>query len=77
MTDPKVGENVIYCIAEGQWRPAVVVQTWGGSAANLVVFLDGGNDNRYPNTGEDGALTVWKTSQMPGDLIGNWKRLND
>jgi hypothetical protein len=45
--------------AVGDVCPAMVVQTFGGDAANLQVFLDG-ND------------TYWATSRPNGDDNGTW-----
>lgn len=31
----------------GEWRPAICVQAWSPTAANLLVFLDGSNDDGH------------------------------
>lgn len=58
---PVEGRTVVYCIAPGEYRPAQIVKAWGDqptSAANLIVFLDGSNDERFKSP-ED-------TSYRPG-----------
>jgi hypothetical protein len=43
----------------GDVYPALIVRVWGGSGANLQVFLDG-------------ADTYWATSRTEGDAEGQW-----
>lgn len=45
--------------AEGQYFPAVVVASWGGTTVNLQVILDGTD-------------TYWATSRHEGDEPGTW-----
>lgn len=67
---PVEGRSVVYQIAEGEWRPAQIVQVFGSiNSANLVVFLDGDNDKRY---GFDGSLTFWATSRKLGTEVGEF-----
>lgn len=67
---PVEGRSVVYQIAEGEWRPAQIVQVFGSTnRANLVVFLDGTNDVRY---GYDGSLTYWATSRLLGTNVGEF-----
>ena len=44
---PVIGDRVLYVLADGQHRPATVVNAFGGLRANLTVHLDGMND-LYP-----------------------------
>lgn len=46
-------------VAEGQVYPALVVRAFGGSAANLQVFLDGD-------------ATYWATSRVEGEGPARW-----
>jgi hypothetical protein len=46
-------------VETGQVYPAIVVRTFGGSAANLQVLLDGPD-------------TYWATSRAEGDGEGRW-----
>ena len=75
---PAEGRNVVYQIAEGEYRPAQIVKVWsvdGPKTCNLVVFVDGSNDARYPleahgATSEN--LALWKTSRILGDAVGQY-----
>ena len=71
----KVGDDVLYVlqaaeIKHGQLikpavvRPAKVVQAWGMTCANLVVFCDGSND---PKTAEQTGPVRWLTSVSHSD----------
>lgn len=72
------GRVVLLQIAAGQYRPASVVKTWGQTKANLVVLLDGFNDDSYDLAAagvysrENGGLTGWATSRDYGDAVGSW-----
>jgi hypothetical protein len=71
------GRTVLLQIAEGEYRPATVVKTWGPATANLVVFLDGQNDgaiNLFAAgvTATPGIPIGWATSRVAGDGIGQW-----
>ena len=66
---PAEGRSVVYQIAPGEWRPAQIVKVFAGSSAktcNLVVFLDGSNDNSF-RRGEHG----WAVPGNRGDLVGH------
>lgn len=62
-------------LSVGKHRPAIVVETFEGanglsSLINLIVFLDGANDN--PMT--TGLHTVWVTSREYDEaaVLGTW-----
>ena len=65
-----VGRIVHYVLPKPDWRgcpvirPAMVVQVWSNTCANLQVFLDGVNDCQYIITPRDpGLMTLeWATS---------------
>lgn len=80
---PTIGRIVLYSLSlsdvtrgerEGDVRPALIVNDWGGAAEdvdahpNLKVFLDDGNDN-----GNDTML--WRTSVAfdPSGKPGTWR----
>ena len=46
-------------VREGDYYPAIVVRTFGGTAANLKVLLDGNDD-------------FWATSRAEGEGPGFW-----
>jgi hypothetical protein len=72
---------VIYQIAEGEWRPAQIVKVWdeGGEkrTANLVVFVDGGNDSRYISGARSDNLIHWRTSVTYGNGVMQYKSPTD
>lgn len=66
---PSIGRIVHFVLDEGrnkgEHRAAQIVRTWGtpdqpAQYVNLVVFLDGSNDDAI-----GGALTTWRTSVQP------------
>lgn len=69
------GRIVLYCLADGEYRPAHVVKVWNSETANLQVFVDGTNDLRYgvPAEAADRGI-VWKTSIQRGEpgQVGRW-----
>lgn len=79
-----IGRIVHYVLADGQHRPAVVVQTWNPETSsyaegvvNLQVFMDGTNDLRASagltrEQAERGL--VWVTSVHPDEskAPGTW-----
>jgi hypothetical protein len=79
---PCIGDQVHYVLEAGpnQWqhRPAVIVQVWGTSptsAVNLLVFVDGENDQYRDNILPGGApLVLWRTSKLRDDDMapGTW-----
>lgn len=75
---PAEGRNVVYQIAEGEYRPAQIVKVWsttGPKTCNLVVFLDGSNDARYPDVNSEaaaGGLIAWRTSRVLGTGVGQY-----
>lgn len=58
----------------GEERPAVVVRQWNPDCANLIVFLDGGNDLEHagPDLSVPTPHTVWVTSAQKGTSDGQW-----
>jgi hypothetical protein len=66
--------TVHYHLDKGECRPAQVVKAWTKTTLNLVVALDGANDKYH---GEDGSLTVWKTSIVRGTGVGQWHEWQD
>lgn len=69
----QIGDHVLYCLDNGQVRPAVVVQSWNGDLVNLQVSVDGTNDQHHevnPTgvTAEEAARGVaWRTSRHRSD----------
>lgn len=53
------GRTMRNAVKAGDVRPADVVETFGGTAANLIVLLDGYG-------------TYWATSRAPGNEPGQW-----
>ncbi|HYD02618.1 MAG TPA: hypothetical protein VEB22_15430 [Phycisphaerales bacterium] len=59
-------------------RPATIVRPWGGHTANLVVTLDGTNDQPACELAgfagyQPGALQMWLTSSTLGTRVGEWR----
>lgn len=80
---PTIGRIVLVTIGtehgEAVTRPALVVRVWSDDCVNLLLFLDGGNDDRHvSNLGgahpfaERGNAPVWLTSSLMGDGVGQW-----
>lgn len=76
---PVEGRNVVLQVAPGEWRPAQIVKVWSGAAVNLVVFLDGSNDQRF-HLWAAGVYAInaehtvgWATSRVRGDEVGQWQ----
>ncbi len=74
---PAEGRSIVYQIAEGEYRPAQIVKVWTVNAprtCNIVVFADGSNDARYPETSEASStnLVLWKTSRVLGEGVGQY-----
>lgn len=76
---PVEGRTVVLQIADGEWRPAQIVKVFTPSCANLVVFLDGSNDDRYDlhaagvyRQSETQKCVGWGTSRVQGDGVGEW-----
>lgn len=68
-------------VQQNQWRPAIVVEAWGGQnePINAVAFLDGLNDRAYGGVQTaqiDGqpiiACTLWVTSATHGFGPNQW-----
>lgn len=57
--DPGWQAHVGNDVREGDYYPAIVVRTFGGTAANLKVLLDGNDD-------------YWATSRAEGEGPGSW-----
>jgi hypothetical protein len=75
---PKIGDWVLYKLAGGCLRPALVVNVFApyGSPvlANLIVFMDGSNDKSNWAIGVyDTPLTAWMPSAVQGDGPGQWQ----
>lgn len=71
---PAVGRNVVFQIAEGEYRPAQIVKLWAEHepyTANLIVFLDGSNDAGFGGKGD--VHTTWATSRYYGPGVGNYQ----
>jgi hypothetical protein len=71
------GRTVLLQIADGEYRPAIVVKVSSPETANLVVFLDGTNDadrlaGLYLRDYEPDALTAWAASRQRGESVGQW-----
>lgn len=58
--EASVGRIVHYQVAPGRCQAAVIVRTWSPSTANLQIFRDGSNDDRY-DQGQS-----WRTSITEG-----------
>lgn len=79
---PCVGDQVHYALEagphQGECRPAIIVRVWGSTptaAVNLLVFVDGGNDQFPYNSPPGGApLILWRTSKLCDDdkAPGTW-----
>ena len=80
---PSIGRVVHYVVHEGphagEHRPALIVRVWSDTCVNLVVMMDGDNDQAGGIT--NGApLTVWRTSivyaapdaEFPQPKNGTW-----
>lgn len=67
------GRIVHYVLANGEHRPAVIVKVWDKHAgtSNLVVFMDGQNDEQ---TGDNNRNTQWQTSVVYSEAKepGTW-----
>jgi hypothetical protein len=79
---PSIGDQCHYVLeagwSQGQHRPAIIVRVWGtdpGAAVNLLVFVDGSND-QFPNNDPPGGvpLVLWRTSKLRDDDMapGTW-----
>jgi hypothetical protein len=65
------GDFVDYCIAEGEYRPALVVREWPGSPClQLQVFVDKSNDGADPL-----GFDWFRSSAVRGDVAGTWRDL--
>lgn len=79
---PVEGRTVVLQIAWGEWRPAQIVKVFGPfahNAVNLVVFLDGSNDDHYDlvaagvfRDSDAQKCVAWATSRVQGKGIGEW-----
>lgn len=79
---PRISDQVHYVLEagpnQGECRPAFVVRVWGTaptSAVNLLVLVDGENDQHRNNTPPGGApLVIWRTSKLRDDnrTPGTW-----
>lgn len=75
---PAEGRNVVFQIAEGEYRPAQIVRVWmteGPKTCNLVVFVDGSNDAAALSA--HGSVlannpVIWRTSVCIGDQVGRY-----
>lgn len=72
-----IGEIVLFCVAEGVVRPALVVNEFGSDLLNLRVFLDGSNDSalgRLPHEVRRLSTDIaWCTSVPRGEAVGEWR----
>ena len=64
------------------YRPALLVRQWSPDLANLIVFLDGSNDQTLRaklglglNINDGTSYIAWATSRRKGDAVGEWREL--
>jgi hypothetical protein len=66
MQIPTEGRIVNFVTPDGQKiQPAIIVNAWErrpDNYLNLIVFRDGGNDDRHDNGGDGNHHTSWQTS---------------
>jgi len=63
----KIGQQVYFVNAEGNERPAIIVNVFSqeSGCANLLVFVDGSNDKAmtvYDGKGDCYCASIWATS---------------
>lgn len=74
---PTIGEPVQYTLRNGQARAALVTNIFGGTVANLTVFLDQSNDlgakvtliNANPTYGQPASKQEWRHDAVKPGLI--------
>lgn len=78
----QVGDEILVYVGDNtdgsqQWRPGIVVRTWGGTTVNAQVFVDGFNDKGHLERlgiNPQPMCIWWATSIIAGDSVGQWRR---